>query len=69
MHFFGSLVYSQLGNFTRQHFFIETRRSGKQVEMTKEKDLDIGLNMPSCSSFEMKSGHSLTTAPINAYQL
>ena len=50
MHFFGGFEYLEIqrGNFTaykahdfgKQHFMIETHRSGKMVQMKKMKDLD-----------------------------
>ena len=52
MHFFGGE-----GNFSRQHFVIETQRSGQLVKMTKMEDLEIGFEYPSCSSFEMTGEH------------
>ena len=58
MHFFGGdLVLDQQYDLSRQHFVIETQRSGQMVKMTKKQDLDIGLYDPSCSSFEMTSDH------------
>ena len=59
IHFFGGLNYTHyIGegmDFTRQHFVIETKRSGQLVKMTKKDDLEIGFWNPSCSSFEMTS--------------
>ena len=47
MHFFGGDIYTHIqgGNssaydFSKQHFMIETHRSGKMVKMKKMKDLD-----------------------------
>ena len=54
MHFFGGINYPSF-NLTRQHFVIETRRSGQTVRMTQKKDLEIGFWVPSCSSFKMTS--------------
>ena len=42
-------------DFSRQHFVIETQRSGQSVKMMKKEDLEIGLYTPSCSSLEMTS--------------
>ena len=42
-------------DFRRQHFVIETERSGKQVKITKMKDLDVLLQEPSCNIFEASS--------------
>ena len=47
MHFFGGRAW-----YRRQHFAIEMQRSGKLVKMMKLRDLDIDLQLPSCSSFE-----------------
>ena len=56
MHFFGGRNYTNDGiGFSRQHFVIETKRSGQLVKMTKKEDLEIGLFSPSCSSLEMTS--------------
>ena len=58
IHFFGGYDYrygDDRMDFTRQHFVIETKRSGNVVKMKKLKDLDFGLNNPSCSSFEIRS--------------
>ena len=43
--------------FIKQHFVIETQRSGQTVEMIKKEDLEIGFRRPSCRSFEMTSEH------------
>ena len=43
MHFFGGSFYfrgEDFYSFDRQHFIIETNRSGKMVKITKMKDLD-----------------------------
>ena len=41
MHFFGGTQYGVgYKDFSRQHFIIETHRSGKMVQMKKMKDLD-----------------------------
>ena len=54
MNFFGGWDSPyELQNFTRQHFVIETERSGQLIKMTKKKDLKIGLKSTSCRSFEM----------------
>jgi len=52
MHFFGGDMF-----FRRQHFVIETQRSGQLVKMTKKLDLEMeyGFTRPSCSSFELIS--------------
>ena len=55
MHFFGGYNYYDGNDFTRQHFVIETRRSGQLVKMTKKEDLEIGFKNPSCSSLEITS--------------
>ena len=47
IHFFGGW------NLARQHFVIETHRSGQLIKMTKKEDLEIGFQSASCSSFEM----------------
>ena len=47
IHFFGGLK-----DFNRQHFVIETKRSGQLVKMTAKEDLEIGFWGASCSSFE-----------------
>ena len=38
IHFFGGFHFED--NLSKQHFKIETHRSGKMVKMTKMKDLD-----------------------------
>ena len=41
MHFFGGTRYTEFAkDFAKQHFMIETHRSGKMVKMKKMKDLD-----------------------------
>ena len=56
IHFFGGWNYTAHGtDLTRQHFVIETERSGQLVKMTKKEDLDIEFRCGSCSSFEMSS--------------
>ena len=64
IHFFGGdwnsyndVISANRSNevFTRQHFVIETQRSGQTVEMLKKEDLEIGFSRPSCCSFEMTS--------------
>ena len=58
IHFFGGTDYPE-SNLTRQHFVIETQRSGQLVKMTKKEDLEIGFESPSCSSFEMTDEYFL----------
>ena len=53
IHFFGGDGFKD--GFERQHFLIETKRSGQLVKITKKKDLEIGFDQPSCSSFEITS--------------
>ena len=53
IHFFGGFD----EDLTRQHFVIETQRSGQLVKMTKKKDLKIEFFYPSCSTFEMTGEH------------
>ena len=64
IHFFGSDTESSDYELSdsgtgfdpnRQHFVIETTRSGTTVKMTKKDDLGIGFYKPSCSSFELTS--------------
>ena len=61
IHFFGGVYYIDKSfeheaiDFSRQHFIIETQRNGQLIKMTKKKDLEIGLNKPSCTTFEMTS--------------
>ena len=59
IHFFGGWNYTADDmddvDFTRQHFVIETQRSGQLVEMTKKENLEIGFEGPSCGSFAMTS--------------
>ena len=56
IQFFGGLNYISVGiDLSRQHFVIETKRSGQLVEMTKKEDLEIGITEASCSSFEITS--------------
>ena len=61
IHFFGGYNYTAVGmddvDLTRQHFVIETKRSGQLVKMTKKGDLEIGFEGPSCSSFEFTSDY------------
>ena len=57
IHFFGGypVTYPYKGiDFTRQHFVIETKRTGQLVKMSKKEDLEIGIAGASCSSFEPK---------------
>ena len=54
MHFFGGYTYSVGIDLTRQHFVIETQRSGQLAKMTRKENLEIGFRFPSCSSFESK---------------
>ena len=61
-HFFHGFEYSSYyqtyyGDLTRQHFVIETQRSGELIKMTKKEDLEIEFINPSCSSFEIISEH------------
>ena len=66
MHFFGGGNFTpnefrlanymnEMLDFRRQHFVIETQRSGQVVKMTRKEDLEIGLEDHSCSSFETTS--------------
>ena len=57
IHFFGSDTEPTDTGYdpNRQHFVIETTRSGTTVKMTKKDDLDIGFYKPSCSSFQLTS--------------
>ena len=66
IHFFGgsddsldydSGDYDYDKDFSRQHFVIETKRSGQLIQMTKKEDLEIGFGFPSCISFEIPSKH------------
>ena len=41
--------------FRRQHFVIETQRSGQIPKITKKEDLNVGFTNPSCSSFGVSS--------------
>ena len=52
MHFFGGRF-----GLKRQHFVIETKRSGKLVQMTQLKDLEIDFELPSCISYETGSDY------------
>ena len=52
IHFFGGEY-----TFERQHFTIETQRSGQLVKMTKKDDLEIGFYQPACGTFEMTGEH------------
>ena len=54
IHFFGGKR-CFLYDHTRQHFVIETKRSGQLVKMTKKEDLEIEIWNPSCSSFAISS--------------
>ena len=54
IHFFGGSYYD---DFSRQHFAIETQRSGQLVKMTKKQDLEIGFEEPACITFEMTGEH------------
>ena len=69
IHFFGGLNYTHyIGegmDFTRQHFVIETKRSGQLVKITKKEDLDIPFRSPYCSSFEMTAEY-FTWSKTNA---
>ena len=60
IHFFGGsktfldgtwLDPEEIDNFSRQHFIIETKRTGKIVKMIQEKDLEVEFYSPSCSNF------------------
>ena len=55
MHFFGGYDYGNEGDLTRQHFVVETKRSGQLVKMTKKDDLHIPFRDPSCSSLKITS--------------
>ena len=71
MHFFGGFNYGEF-DFTRQHFVIETQRSGQLVKMTKKNDLEIGLRGASCSNFEVSpeyTGDALTGDKTNVVVL
>ena len=63
IHFFGGYPRNEgspqgrLVSLHRQHFVIETRRSGKQVKMTQMRDLEIGISAASCSSFDITSNY------------
>ena len=57
MHFLGGFSYPSI-DLSRQHFVIETQRSGQLVRMTKKEDLEIPFYRPSCSSLEITSKHS-----------
>ena len=74
IHFFGGdNQYWQYGgeSFTdllnRQHFVIETKRSGQLVKMTKKEDFKIRLFRPSCSSFEITSKHFVVILCFDIY--
>ena len=54
IHFFGGFNYDEI-DFSRQHFVIETKRSGQMVKMTKKQDLEIGFDSLSCSTFDIPS--------------
>ena len=49
MHFFGGASTYDI-DFSRQHFVIETKRSGQLVKMTEKENLEIGFYEHSCSS-------------------
>ena len=55
MHFFGGAYAEDDDKWGRQHFVIETKRTGQIVNMMQKKDLDIGFNDPVCGTFEMTS--------------
>ena len=60
IHFFGGQIKFDIdlkifNDFSRQHFVIETQRSGQLVKMTKKENLDKRFYEHSCSSFEMTS--------------
>ena len=57
MHFFGGISYDINGGdgYSRQHVTIETKRSGKMVRMTRQHNLEIEFDKPSCSTFEIFS--------------
>ena len=57
MHFFGGFKYGQ-HDFTKQHFVIETKRSGQLVKMTKKEDIEYALTNPKCSNFEVSSEYT-----------
>ena len=56
IHFFGGTPVNYT-DFGKQHFVIETKRSGKMVKMTKMKDLDVSFQAPSCSNFQITSNY------------
>ena len=49
-HFFGGIP-----PLSRQHFVIETQRSGQLVRMTKKEDLGMEIMSPSCISIQTTS--------------
>ena len=61
IHFLGGDTYSLQNrnaewkhyDFNRQHFVIETRRSGRMPKMTRKEDLDIGLANHACSTLKI----------------
>ena len=58
MHFFGGFTnsYYEVGDvYSRQHFTIEMKRSGRMVRMTRQHNLGIEFKNPSCSTFEISS--------------
>ena len=62
MHFFGAdaetnMLHSDFEevDYLRQHFTIEAKRSGRMARMTRQHDLEIGFDGPSCSTFEITS--------------
>ena len=71
IHFFGgdntydSIFFTDV--FSRQHFVIETKRSGQLVKMTKKEDLKIRFFRPSCSSFEITSKHFVVVLCFDIY--
>ena len=54
IHFFGGDSTYDI-DFSRQHFVIETKRTGQLVKMIKKENLEIGFYKHSCRSFEMTS--------------
>ena len=66
IHFFGGVdvvvyntddLFPRYVDLTRQHFVIETKRSGQLVKLTKKEDLRIGLTDHSCATIDMASGN------------
>ena len=71
MHFFGGIDTGGIDGgdgYSRQHFTIETKRSGKMVRMMKQHNLEIGFDEPSCSTFEITSQY-FTWLPKNVVVL